>query len=77
MVTVINNANQGAMLFMKIITRPKGNIDTLRFKLAGHEVCSLGREFPVPATEVSEEMTVCMYMVYLTLHQHLVRPDIH
>jgi hypothetical protein len=65
------------MLFMKILTRPKGNIDTLRFKFAGHEVCSLGREFPVPATEFSEEMTVCMCMVYRTLHQRLVRLDIH
>jgi hypothetical protein len=76
MITSVSNANYEAMLFMKTLTWTEGNIDTFRFKLAGHEVCSLGREFPVPTAEFSEE-TVCMCQVYLTLHQHLVRPDTH
>jgi hypothetical protein len=76
MITFVSNANHEVILFIKILTRTEGNIDTLRFKLAGHEVCSLGREFPVPTTEFSEE-TVCVCLVYLTLHQHLVRLDIH
>lgn len=62
MITFVSNANHEAMLFMKMLTRSEGNIDTLRFKLAGHEVCSLGREFPVPTADFSEE-TVCMCLV--------------